>query len=453
MKPWNIVHALQSTTKRTEKEEILSIIASDNENEFWKGAQLALDPLLPVHIKSLPTPETHSNGVDFATFTKVFYALHERSITGNKAKEVVQKLAEKCTEEQWELWYSRILKKDLRCGTNIKTINNVAPEKYQITEFGCQLAVDVNKVATHKLPTSAQVEAKYDGTRALFFIKKGEPVTAYSRNGIKWENFGIICDALEALIEFPDFPDCGVMVDGEVISKSFQDVAKQMRKKDNGEFNGMAMLFDILPQNEYWSQNTQAPLSLRRSQLEDFVSFLKTADPNSPVDISYAEKGINAQTEDDRIMELFTAMLEGGFEGIMIKDETAPYYFDRDATWLKLKPTDTYDMRVVGIEAGEPGKKYENTLGAIVVDDIIEVAPTPAQKKEIKAGKLVDLKLRVKSNISGGISDKLRKEIWNNPNDYIGAIAEIKVDAITKSDKNDYHSFRFGRLVKFRFDK
>tara|TARA_B100000745_G_scaffold300410_1_gene254284 strand:+ start:2330 stop:3697 length:1368 start_codon:yes stop_codon:yes gene_type:complete len=452
MKPWNVVFALEQTSKKNEKLDLLKSL--EDGNDFWEGAQLALDPLTVFHVKKFPQPETHGPGVKFETFKKLAEALANRKITGNLALDTIKQFAESCTEEQWDYWYKRILSKDLRCGTAINTINAAAPTQWRIKTFGCQLSLNINTQQVHKLPTDCFIEAKYDGVRAIWIIPHTGDIRCYSRNGKEYHNFSTIADALEDIRNYPNFPQEGIMLDTEVVSADFQALSKQLRRKNDVCFDGLALAFDILPLNEYWDQTTTAPLSFRRAVLEEFVAFLKSRNPDLPLDLSYCEKGINAQTDDESIMGLFEAQLAAGFEGIMIKDSTLPYNFKKDKTWLKMKPTETYDLPIVGWLPGEAGKKFENTVGSIVCEGYAAPNITDAQAAKIKQGKMdAPEPVFIHGNVSGGISDELRDQIRDTPELIDGAYAEIMADSLTKGEGHDHYSFRFARLVRIRHDK
>lgn len=452
MRPWEIISALRETTKKTEKVEILSTV--DEDNEFWIGANLALDPLMVFHIKKMPTPDHYGDGVKWYGFNQLATALSERTITGNIARDTVKAFAEKCTEEQWENWYKLILIKDLKCGVAISTINAAASEQNQIKTFNCQLSININTQRTDKLPTDCFMEAKYDGWRVIWIIPKEGEIRSFTRNGKELFNFGRIANDLYSLQEYPGFPDCGIMLDTEVISESFSKLAQQALRKSSSAFDGTGLAFDTLPLDEFWSRKTDTPLTKRRDVLEQFINFLRHHNPNALVDLSYAEKGINAQTDMDQIMEFFSQQVEAGFEGIMIKDSTLPYNFKKDKTWLKMKPTDTYDVKVVGYKMGKKGSKYEGLLGALLVEGMSSRNLSDDEIELIKIGKMDPPEpVFISSSVGGGLSDKFRKEALDHLDEIIGSIAEVESDSLTKAKDSDHYAFRFSRLKRFRDDK
>ena len=113
-----------------------------------------------------------------------------------------------------------------------------------------------------------------------------------------------------------------------------------------------------------------------------------------------------------------------GLEGVIIKQDTE-YAFKRTRNWMKRKPVEQYDCVVIDVVAGEKGKRWEDTLGALWV--------------EFNG---------VKTQVGTGYSDELRDEIWDNPNDYIGKMVEIEGEKELTKDG----CIRFPRFSKFRPD-
>ena len=80
-----------------------------------------------------------------------------------------------------------------------------------------------------------QIEIKLDGVRVLTIIRKNK-VEMFSRNGKQFRNFGHIISEIEnALKEDPAPFD--LVLDGEVMSANFQDLMKQVHRKDGKQTN------------------------------------------------------------------------------------------------------------------------------------------------------------------------------------------------------------------------
>ena len=85
-----------------------------------------------------------------------------------------------------------------------------------------------------------------------------------------------------------------------------------------------------------------------------------------------------------RFVELNKSAVEGGYEGVMIKDPEASYECKRTHSWLKAKPFIEVTLKVVSVEEGTGRNK--GRLGAILVEgkEIDEV-----KKKSLEIEKLV----------------------------------------------------------------
>ena len=90
-------------------------------------------------------------------------------------------------------------------------------------------------------------------------------------------------------------------------------------------------------------------------------------------------------------------------------------------------------MKVIDLEAGAGRNK--GVLGALVC-------------KGVDDGK------NIVSNVGSGLTDKNRKEFWENKINVIGRIVEIRADALTQNQNSSDFSLRFPRFIGFRnFDK
>ena len=118
------------------------------------------------------------------------------------------------------------MRKDLRCGVSVKTVNNVAKKSdlgFNIAVFGCMLAVD-SKKHQKKLVGKCLIEYKFDGVRVITLVQNGK-ARMYSRNGKLLTNFPHITEAINKM----QWEDC--MLDAEVMSEDFQALMKQVTRK------------------------------------------------------------------------------------------------------------------------------------------------------------------------------------------------------------------------------
>lgn len=448
--PWNVIYSLGSTRSRLEKEAILKTVPTDS--EFWEGCKLALDPLIKFGVKKLPQQESFGPGAKWKAFTALASELRERRLTGNAARDAIQGFANTCTEAQWKYWFSRILEKDLDCGANASTIFKEGmpfPREHKTEPFKCQLAKPAKDVKS--LPRKAFLESKYDGIRTFWFVTKGGgisgssspfddddalldyDVTVLSRDGRQLFNFGPIEAQLGQLVKLSDFPPGGIVVDGEVMSTDFNSLMSDYRRKEAGDFKQFLMAFDVLLMDDFKARSQKTPpLEKRREVLEFLVESLRDIlheKKHRPlVELSYAVKGVDAEENQQVVMEFFDAQVAGGLEGIIIKDQLAPYIFDRSPHWVKMKPVDTWDLRVVGIQDGRG--KYEGMIGALVCTGE-------------DSGRTLNVL------VGSGLSDEDRKKPHG---EFLEKVVEVAADCVTKN-KGGGHSLRFPRFKRMRHDK
>ena len=121
--------------------------------------------------------------------------------------------------------------------------------------------------------------------------------------------------------------------------------------------------------------------------------------------------------------------LDLGYEGLMIKPAHLGYDCKRSHAWLKIKPFIEVTLTVVGVEEGTG--KNAGMLGALVVEGEDD-------------GKFFHL------NVGSGLTDDMRKDVWNVKEDIIGQLDEIRADAVTISQDNHAYSLRFPRFKTFR---
>jgi DNA ligase-1 len=387
MAPWQYIEQLEATNSRLEKEAILAQALADGCVELFEGARLALDSLITFGIKKVPTSTRIGDGVSFQEFVDVVTRLSNRTLTGNAARDAVEYLSYRATKAQWDGWYRRILIKDLRCGVTEKTINKVAPKNLKVPVFECQLAHDG---ANHesKILGRKMVEVKLDGVRTLAIVRKNGDVEMFSRNGKQFHNFEHIANQISDVAKQYPFPE-DMVLDGEVMSSSFQDLMKQVHRKDNvAASDAVLFLFDILPLSEFQAGKSKREQIERSGIVGMWVESYRDHMPN----VNYVTPEIiNLDTTagEIRFKEINANALAGGYEGIMIKDPHAKYECKRTTGWLKSKPFIEVSERLAeGVaEGGYPeqavdGQRGERPLGG---EEVAEMGRVEAAAEEADA--------------------------------------------------------------------
>jgi DNA ligase-1 len=421
---------LESHPSRLNKEAIILAIAetSSHANEFFEGCRLALDPMVTFGVKQVPEKKDEDGpGFDWDSFIVLASGLRNRNLTGHDARDTIAEAVKLSTKKEWNGWYRRILIKDLRCGTSEKTINKVVEKKYAsyaIPIFGCQLAHDS---ANHESKVSGKklIEVKLDGVRVITIVRCDGRVDMFSRNGKELANFPHIVEQISSVVK-KDPPPYDLILDGEVMSSSFQDLMKQVHRKDNVQSDDAILnLFDVIPLTNF----EQGTWNKTQSDRSDMVYYWhkknKDALPNVAV-VGHELVDLDTEAGQKRYKEINAKAIAGGYEGIMLKDPQAGYECKRSVAWLKLKPFIEVSLTVVATEEGT-GKNV-GKMGALVCEGVDD-------------GKAIRV------NVGSGFTDTQRDDFWSCRVD--GQIVEVRADAVTQNQDGTY-SLRFPRFKSFR---
>ena len=423
----NVIKELESDNSRLFKEGVIMKEIANNNVNFFSGCRLALDPMITFGVKQVPQSKKDGPGLSFAEFVGLASQLRDRELTGHDARDAIEETMNEATVDEWNHWYRRILIKDLKCGVSEKTINNVIKKTkrsdLKIPTFNCMLAHDS---ANHekKMVGKKFLDYKLDGVRVVTIILNGV-VTMYSRNGKQFVNFGHIEKELEDLLG-KESHEGGIVLDGEMVSSSFQALMKQVHRKDNVEAtDAQYALFDILPLDEFQKGVSTLGCRARHKQLLETI-------PESSDTMFVVEKiECDLDTaEGQKVFSDYNKMaIDKGFEGIMIKDVDALYECKRSHFMLKAKPFIEVSLEIVDTEEGT-GRNV-GKLGALICE-----------------GKDDGKFIRV--NVGSGLSDEQRESFWAVKDALIGEIAEVRADAITQNQDSEEYSLRFPRFKTFR---
>jgi len=428
--PWNIIQELEADNSRLVKEAIIAREAVAGNDEFFAGCRLALDSMITFGVKQVDTKADASGlGLSWKDFLKLANDLAMRNLTGHAALQAIANAMKLAKQDQWNLWYRRILIKDLRCGTSEKTINKAVEKTYPtyaIPVFSCQLAHDSanheSKVTGEKL-----IEVKLDGVRVITIVYPSGHVDQYSRNGKELVNFPHIKDQISKNARAFAEP---VVLDGEVMSASFQDLMKMVHRKSDVDANDAVLnLFDIITLKEF-----QAGIGAHR-QIDRSVTlaawYNQLADSMPNVTIVGQERiDLREPAGRSRFRQINQEAIDGGYEGIMIKDLEAVYECRRSVAWLKLKPYIEVSLTVIAVEEGT-GRNL-GKLGALICEGEDD-------------GK------HIRVNVGSGFTDSHRDTYWTARSELPGQIVEVRADAATKSqDSEETWSLRFPRFLRFR---
>jgi DNA ligase-1 len=424
----SVISTLEDHNSRLDKEAIILAQAEAGNNELFEGLRLCYDAMITFGLKQIPEKTDEDGpGLDWNNFTLIITGFVNRSFTGNLARDTVANMMKSATKAQWNGWYRRILIKDMRAGFSENTVNKVVEKKwpnYAIPVFSCQLAHDS---ANHesKVSGSKLIEVKLDGVRVITIVYPSGRVDQFSRNGKELVNFPHVKEQLAKIAQGFTEP---MVLDGEIMSGTFQDLMKQIHRKSSAKANDAVLnLFDALPLSDFETGESATTQEQRSEWLKTWFAANEAALPNITV---VAQETVDLDTDagQERYKEINALAIAGGYEGIMLKDPSAGYKCKRSVAWLKLKPFIEVSLTVVAVEEGT-GKNI-GRLGALVCEGD-------------------DDGRRILVNVGSGFSDDDRIAYWTNREEVVGKVVEVRADAITQNQDGSY-SLRFPRFLRFR---
>ena len=441
----NWVRKLNESDSRLHKEDVLrqaleaATLGDYGSDVFLSLLRACYDPFVTFGIKQVPETVGITGAENpWRDFNFLLSNLFDRSLTGNNARDALAEMSLRFDSDEWNLFCAAVIRKDIRAGISDKTINKVVRDtKYVVPVFGCQLAT--SSEGRPEMAGRKRLEPKLDGVRVLMMVQLsdfGSGVTCYSRNGKVFENFRhienqILANMTHLIRAVKDNSlEQGFVLDGEVMGRSFQELMRQARRKNDADATDSVFhVFDIIPFTDFNRGHWNAPLERRVDMLHSLAPVIKRMPnvellPSIEVDLDYA-------AGHDQLDRYAQDCVSQGFEGIMIKDLRAPYECKRNTFWLKWKPTITVDLEVVDVEEGT-GKNV-GRLGALVCSGN-------------------DLGRDIQVNCGSGFSDAERDSFWADRPLVIGRTVEIMADAVTQNQDGTY-SLRFPRFVRFRDDK
>ena len=213
------------------------------------------------------------------------------------------------------------------------------------------------------------------------------------------------------------------------MSANFQDLMKQVHRKDGKQSDDAVLhLFDMCPLADFQKGIWDKPQSFRsqaaKAWVEQNASVLKHVQA-----LEWEEVDLSTPEGNKRFVDLNKAAVDGGYEGVMIKDIDAPYECKRTHSWLKAKPFIEITLKVVDVEEGTG--RNEGRLGAVIVEG-------------------EDDGYNYRLNCGSGFTDSQRDEFWTQRASLVGQLIEIRADARTKSQDSETYSLRFPRFKTFR---
>lgn len=406
-----IINQIGATTKTTEKADILK---QNENNELLKKvlyytyadnlnygfSEKKLRELSSIEVLLTDTP-----------WDNIFEMLDELAISNIndtlRRKVMIYLFAQ---DEDIRELYIKILTKDLRCNISSKSINKIF--KKLIPVWDVQQGYPINKVKLKKNEWIA-LSLKLNGIRGSYF-KDGFK----SRQNKDMLGFNHIIEDLKQVIDLDKY-----LVDGEMIRKNIDNIpdnenfrlTTSIINSDNPTKTECEyVIFDFLPIDEFIKGESKLTFKSRLQQMQDLqLQIDKLGLKNIRVAPTYYEGA-----DHTKIDEILKKVDSEGYEGLMcIRD--MPYKTKRHNGMLKCKTFKSCDIPIIGFEEGEG--KYVGTLGSVV-----------ARYKDNNT-----------VNIGSGYTDEQRVNIWQNKDELIGRMIQVKYKEESKDKTTGLLSLQF----------
>lgn len=399
-----------------------SFIKNHKDDEwFCKFLYYALNPMLTYNISEKTIRNmTERQPIDSKDiFTDIFecceYLSKLKGVTLYTTQRVWDFLYHRCCEDEREL-FIKLLSKTLRLGVTAKAVNKIIHGL--IPEWEVQQAYPIDKYPV-KEGMEFWLTQKLNGVRATFYNGK-----LIARSGVAYQGLDHILSAIEKS------PLGAYVLDGELILKdtdgmsdneAFRIATGILNSDDVNKTTICYTVFDIIPPEDFDSDLPTVTYSERRGLLNVLSKFTEQSGCLRVLPVLYNG------TDQSKIYELLEQMVVEDKEGLMLNTDV-PYKRTRHKGILKIKRFYTMDLKIIGCEEGTG--RLEGTLGALVLkykDNIVKVG--------------------------SGFTDEQRTELWDNRDDIIGTLCEVKYKEISNDKNTGLKSLQFPVFVRMRYDK
>lgn len=310
-------------------------------------------------------------------------------------------------EEEQEIWI-RVLTKDLRCKISGKTINKAIPNCIQ--EFKIQQAYPIDKYLPKKDEWHV-LEEKLNGINGSVLNSK-----FLSRQGKEITGLNHIMEQLNQL----SFD--GYYFNGELVRKNVDNISNGenfrlttsiVNSDDTDKSCIDFVVFDLMPIEEFYNGISKLEYKDRLAQLKQLK---EEATKKGLINLGIPK--IYYEGEDISNIDTFL--------DIASKEDKEGLMYIKNCNWknkrhsgiLKVKKFLNADCRIVGYEEGTGA--FKGKLGSFIID--------------YKGNKV---------SVGSGYTEEERIKFWDNRDEYIGRILQVKYKEESRNSKTNQISLQF----------
>lgn len=370
------------------------------------------------YIKQIDYPDFKNYREEFESFDEAvrFFLdlckdLSNRKFGRNDSINHIKAFLARC-EDRWRDSFICILKKDLKAGVNVSSINNALNGQYSIYEHKLQLA---NKYEVHKKYDIPYwyVSFKLNGIRCNFCNNE-----IVSKNGLPITGFEYVREELERISRMYNL----TFIDGEFYKHGtpLREIAgwvnsDEVDKKEHG-----------LKVHVFCIDGTGI------NNTDDMVNVLNDMKTKEFEHVVIHDQ-IKMDDDKTELNKLCKQAMKDGYEGLMLKSPFIHITGKRSDDLLKYKLFLDADMKVV---------------------DMVESDKRPGHIKGLICVGYTDAGQKIVANVGTGFTVEQRKEIFDNRDEYIGKVCIVNFQDVSKYDEEyDAHRVSFPIIVSFREDK
>lgn len=405
---------IQNTSSLNDKK---AIISANKDNELFKKClKFLLDGNVVTGISTAKIKKDiwlDSYLLRLDTFEEVMDYLAENN-TGTDLNVLTVQMFIRANEEHRE-FYEEMVTKKFRLGADAKLVNQCIPNLIQT--FDVQLGTSIEKV---KLNGNEKIfiSKKLNGTRAAFIGNK-----MMTRQGKEYKGLDHIIADLQKLVGTDTF------VDGELVyknkeglsdSEAFQKGTGIAMSKSEDKSDLKLVVFDMFPLNQFCRGKSEDTYTVRKQNVLKLKERIEELGSENVEVVTMCYEG----NDHSEIWKWLDYAEQNDWEGIILNLDTV-YECKRTKNLVKVKKFYTYDLEVVGVEEGTGRNK--GTLGALVV--------------KYKNNTV---------NVGSGYTDEERRYYWDNQNEIIGRVIEVKYKEVTVDKKTGLESLQFPVYVGLR---
>lgn len=427
-----------------------ALLKGHKDNEVLRNLlYYAFNTFKQYYVKAFHMPAAKQGPISTDSYTRFITLLDSlNSHTYENPRAFVESFFTSCNEKE-QLWYSRVLKRDLNLGITAKGVNKAWPGFIPV--YDVQLAETVkditltDKGTIARLPERYVLQYKIDGYRLNIHKNRHGDIDIRTRSGLPVQGYKALEEEARAILP------CNRVYDGEMVSPAlfawieqnmlrdsneriadrtlFKDAVRQVFSKETDK-QGIFNIFDAVDKSEWDSQSAKETYGERLSYIDENISNILLSEGASQMAVVPTSCVFCKNSPEDlkETIRIFHKFLSWGWEGLMIKAVDAPYAWKRSKSLLKMKLMDTADLTVLGVS--ESTGAGEGMVGTIQCD---------YEGTTLNIG-------------TGSMSESDRMKFFKNPNLIIGKTIEVAYQA-KSIGKDGQPVLDFARYKGIRKDK